>query len=200
MNFKIAALTPLLFISVLLNAQSNETTENQINTVENQFTEIFEGSNNYRDDRGQSYEVVKVEKLTRLKSNILDSIANLEKSISEKDITIGQQESEISTLKSTLKTTDGNLTESREKEDGIELFGILMSKTTYNTIMWSIAGVLLLGLIIFILRFKNSNAVTKESKSKLAETEAEFEEYRQKKLEELQQTRRKLQDEINKNR
>ncbi|MGJ8666224.1 MAG: tRNA (guanine-N1)-methyltransferase [Patiriisocius sp.] len=199
MNFKVALLSSLLFISISLNAQTSDETENQPNTIEKQFVEIFEGSNNYKGERGQRYEVVKVDKLNRLKKSISDSISTLKNSNASKDVTIGQQESEIATLESTLKTTQNELSASQEKEDGIELFGILMSKSTYNTLMWSIIGILLIGLIIFIFRFKNSNTVTKESKEKLAETEAEFEDYRQKKLEELQQTRRKLQDEINKN-
>ncbi len=199
MNFKVALLSSLLFISISLNAQTSDETENQPNTIEKQFVEIFEGSNNYKGERGQRYEVVKVDKLNRLKKSISDSISTLKNSNASKDVTIGQQESEIATLKSTLKTTQNELAASQEKQDGIELFGILMSKSTYNTLMWSIIGILLIGLIIFIFRFKNSNTVTKESKEKLAETEAEFEDYRQKKLEELQQTRRKLQDEINKN-
>ena len=65
--------------------------------------------------------------------------------------------------------------------------------------MWSIIGLLIIGLLFFIYKFKNSNAVTKEAKLKLAETEEEFDQHRQKKLEEQQQLRRKLQDEINKN-
>jgi len=47
-------------------------------------------------------------------------------------------------------------------------------------------------------KFKNSHAVTKEAQLKLAEIEIEFEAYRQKALEQHQQVRRKLQDEINK--
>jgi hypothetical protein len=65
--------------------------------------------------------------------------------------------------------------------------------------MWGIIGVLTILWLIFTYRFRASNAITKEAKIKLAETEQEFEEHRKRALEREQQVRRKLQDEINKN-
>ena len=53
--------------------------------------------------------------------------------------------------------------------------------------------------MIFVSRFRTSNRITKESKAKLAETELEFEGFRQRSLEREQQIRRKLQDELNRN-
>jgi hypothetical protein len=65
--------------------------------------------------------------------------------------------------------------------------------------LFSTIGILILGLFLFIVKFKNSNIITKQTKLKLSEIEQEFDTYRQKKLEEQQLLRRKLQDEINKN-
>ncbi|MGB0950114.1 MAG: tRNA (guanine-N1)-methyltransferase, partial [Marinirhabdus sp.] len=75
-----------------------------------------------------------------------------------------------------------------------------VKKTTYKTIMWSIVTVLALLLLFFIYKFKNSHTVTKHAGLKLAETEAAFEAHRQKTLDRDSELRRKLQDEINKNR
>ena len=80
------------------------------------------------------------------------------------------------------------------------LFGIAMSKSGYNVLMWSIIAGLLAFLLFFIFRFKNSNAITKEAKQKLTEVEEEFEEHRRNALEREQKVRRQLQDELNKNR
>ena len=87
-----------------------------------------------------------------------------------------------------------------EKEDGIEILGMLTKKSTYNTIMWSIIALLIAAFLFIFFKFNKSNAVTKEANLKLAETEEEFDAHRQKTLEREQQLRRKLQDEINKNR
>ncbi|MEM7187893.1 MAG: tRNA (guanine-N1)-methyltransferase, partial [Bacteroidota bacterium] len=69
----------------------------------------------------------------------------------------------------------------------------------YKTTMWGVIGLLAVIALFLLYKFRNSNAVTREAKLKLAETEAEFEEHRQKNLEQQQVLRRKLQDEINKN-
>ena len=97
-----------------------------------------------------------------------------------------------------LRATKEDLALSREKENGIEVFGVITEKATYNTILWTIIAVLLIILAYLGYKFKNSHNVTKEAQLKLAETEIELETHRQKALEREQKLRRKLQDEINK--
>lgn len=172
-----------------------ESPQQKTNTLEAQFEDVIEGSNNYQD-----YKVIKKNEINRLRQNVLDSISGLEKEINTANASMTEQRATISSLENNLGSVKENLEISKKKEDGIEFLGILMQKSTYNIIMWSIIGILLVALILFIYRFKNSHAVTKEAKTKLAETEAEFEEHRRKKLEEVQQVTRKLQDEINKGR
>lgn len=186
----ILSLSLLCLLSFSVLAQ-NETD----NSIEGQFTEVVDGSNNY-----QEFKVIKKAKLAVLRKNILDSIAKLEQTINTTNKTVETQSAQITNLENTLTSTNTDLSASREKEDGIHFFGILVKKTTYNSIMWSIIAGLLFGLGFFIFKFKNSNVITRKAKSKLAETDAEFEAHRSKKLEEIQQIRRKLQDEINKNR
>jgi len=64
--------------------------------------------------------------------------------------------------------------------------------------MWSIIGILLSGLLLFIFRFKNSNTLTRQAKIKLDELELDFEDYKRKALEKEQKLGRQLQDERNK--
>ena len=65
-------------------------------------------------------------------------------------------------------------------------------------ILWSIIAVLLGLLLIYIFRFNRSNSVTLSTNGKFDELEIEYENHRQRSLEREQQLRRKLQDEINK--
>jgi hypothetical protein len=53
-------------------------------------------------------------------------------------------------------------------------------------------------LLLFVFRFRQSNVLTQEAKTKLADLEAEYEEHRRKSLEREQRISRQLQDEINK--
>jgi len=189
---KILSLSLLSLLTFNVLAQSN--TENN-NSIKNQFIDVVDGSNSY-----QEFKVIPKSKLIVLRKNVSDSIDKLEQTILASQNKIDEQKAQISQLENTLSNTNSDLAVSREKEDGISFFGSLVKKATYNTIMWSIIGGLILALAFFIFKFKNSNAITKEANIKLAETESEFEAHRSKKLEEIQQIRRKLQDEINKNR
>jgi LPXTG-motif cell wall-anchored protein len=191
MNIKILIATLLCICVTTVDAQNQEQTDN---TIEGQFVKVIDKSNNY-----QEFKVIKKTKLVVLRRNILDSISKLEKSIETMDVTIASQESTINSLESNLSTTKNDLTISQGKEDGIELFGMITQKGNYNMILFSIIGLLLLGLFFFIFKFRNSNSVTKATNHKFYVMEREFETYRQKKLEDEQILRRKLQDEINKN-
>ena len=182
----------LFFLCATLSYSQNTTQKE--NSIEAQFVEVIDKSNNY-----QEYKVIKRTKLAGLRKNILDSIEMLEESIQQKDVTIAAQNSDITSLKNRLNTTQNNLDTSIEKEGIISLFGITTKKGTYNFLLFSTIGILILGLLLFIVKFKNSNIITKQTKLKLSEIEQEFDTYRQKKLEEQQLLRRKLQDEINKN-
>ena len=53
-------------------------------------------------------------------------------------------------------------------------------------------------LVFFIIKFKQSNIITIESKQALKESEKEFDIYKEKALEREQKAMRKLQDELNK--
>src|SRR5690554_2586606 len=191
---KILFLTiPLFLFSISANAQDSVQIEK--NTLDNQMTDAFDKSNSY-----QEYKVIKKTQLATLKRNILDSVSTLERKITGLESEIKNQNTEIDSLTQNLKQTQENLAASKEKEDGIELFGILTSKTTYNNIMWSIIGILLLISGFLLYRFLNSHKITKAAQLKMAEIEIELEDNRRNSLEREQKLRRKLQDEINKNR
>ena len=185
------SLTLLIFLLVVTSLFSQENS----NTIDNQFTNVVDKSNSY-----QQFKVIPKAKIYALRKNVLDSIAALDSKVETAQLEIEKQRVEIASLTDDLTSTRQNLTSSKEKEDGIEFFGSLTKKSTYNGIMWSIIVFLLaiLGLVFF--KFKNSNSVTRATKTKLAEVENEFDAYRKKALEENQQIGRKLQDEINKNR
>lgn len=162
-------------------------------TLENQIQELIDKSNRYQD-----YKVVKINKLNSLKKSVSDSINQLKNSLETNYSRIGNLESTIDSLEQNLKNTKNALVESQKKEDGIYLFGILLKKSSYNTILWSIIGIMLLLTLFFLFRYKRSNSITKDALAKLNETEEEFESHRQRALEREQQIRRKLQDELNK--
>jgi hypothetical protein len=194
MNRKLTVILPLLFIVLSLTAQE-EVPDTNPNSLESQFVTVIDKSNSY-----QEFKVISKAKLNVLRKNILDTVASFESTIEQMRTDLEKQKEQIVALEQDLNLTQTNLLSSKEKENGIELFGILTEKSTYNTIMWGIILLLLFGMIFFIYRFKSSNSSTSAAHKKLEEVELAFENHRQKSLEELQQLGRKLQDEINKSR
>lgn len=193
--FKILFFTLLTLQITAQTRLSKAQVDSLPNTIENQFTKIYRLSNNW-----QEYKMVKRTKFLQFQKEIIDSVHILKTNISTKQGEITNQQKTITDLESKITLLNNDLSTSIDKENGISLFGMLLNKTTYNSIVWGIIIVLLTGLFFFIYRFNNSNVVTKETKELLTDVEQEFEQYKKKSLDKEQKLRRQLQDEINKQR
>ena len=167
-------------------------------TIDSQFEFILKKSGNFKGTNGQAYEAVKQAWLYTLKAHTLDSLKTVHKNLNDTRAIVKSQSKEIKDLKLNLSNTQSSLDKTNDEKNNMALFGLQMSKTNYNMLMWSIIGSLLALLIFFIYKFKNSNSITKDAKHALAEIEEEFEEHRKTALEREQKVRRQLQDEINK--
>jgi len=167
-------------------------------SINDQFEFVLRKSGNFKGTSGLAYEAVKRSMFLALQAHTIDSIKTIQTKLNDTRNTVSTQQKEINDLKNNLTKTQDTLTATNTEKDSMALFGLQMSKTSYNLLMWIIIAVLLVFLITFIYKFKNSNAVTKDSKSALAEIEDEFEEHRRNALEREQKVRRQLQDELNK--
>ncbi len=191
----ISFLTLLLFSfnAVAQNSQKNDG-KGSLNsgTIQSQFDYLYKKSPKWED-----YKSVKINNLFKFKNNVSDSLKLGREKLLTANTTIATQKNEIETLKTDLGTTNENLTSVTEEKDSISFLGIPMSKTGYNTILWSIIGVLAAATALFIGKFQRSNVVTVDARKSKAEIEEEFESYRQRSIEREQKLRRELQDEIN---
>ncbi|ANH61451.1 MULTISPECIES: hypothetical protein [Dokdonia] len=161
-------------------------------SIDDQFTEVIDGSNNY-----QQFKVIEKVKMTRLQQNTKKRIDGLQAEIENLKSEMAQQQAAAAQVSTDLAQTQATLETTEGEKDSMNFFGAQMSKGNYNTMVWSIAGVLLLALLFFIFKFRSSNVLTKTAQHKLDETEAEFEDYRRKALEKEQKLGRQLQDERN---
>lgn len=187
----------LFYINVNAQETSTESEDDKLSltegSIDNQFEYVIRRSNNF-----QEYKVVKRTWLNELKAHTLDTIKAIQKNLSDTQVVVEAQSNEILDLKDKLSTTNITLAATKEEKDNMSLFGMQMSKTGYNVLMWSIIACLLALLLFFIYKYRDSNAVTKLSKKSLVEIEEEFEEHRRNALEREQKVRRQLQDELNK--
>ncbi|SKB79526.1 tRNA (guanine-N1)-methyltransferase [Maribacter arcticus] len=199
--YRILLLVAFLFVANQQFAQDDGEEDDKLSLdegpISNQFDYIAKRSGNYRAD-GVRYEVVKETNLFKIRKNVLDSIAAMNKKTGELKSTIAEHETTITSLNKKLEETTTNLSTVTEEKDSMSFIGIPVSKGTYNFILWTIIGGLFLLLGLFIYRFRNSNILTQEAKQNLSELEVEYEDHRRRALEREQKISRQLQDEINK--
>ena len=187
----------LLGAGVLWSQEAEQELSLDGGTIESQFEFLYKKSGNYNAE-GRRYEVVRKIQLDKLRGNVLDSLTSFRKDIAELQAVITRQEGIIEDLNTKLENTSTQLTDVTEEKDSMSFFGAQISKITYNLILWTIIGTLLLFLLLFIYKFRRSNVLTQEAKVKLSDLESEYEEHRRKALEREQRISRQLQDEINK--
>jgi ATP-dependent Zn protease len=185
-----------LFLITSFVAYTQESIEiEEDSSIKGQFDRIYRISTTY-----QTYKVIDRDEYEKLKSNVLDSLKNCKKLISEKENLLKTERDNVEVLNSSLNTTKLDLDTALQKENSIFLFGSHLNKTTYNLILWFIIILLFVGLGFFIFKFSKSNVLTNEAQSNLLDIEQEFDDHRKKSIEREQKLRRQLQDEINKQR
>ena len=194
---------PLLFISITVLAQDNENQETKASlnsgTIESQFEYLYKKSPKWTDPRtGQQYRTIKINNLFLFRNNVYDSLKQASQKFAISQSTIDIQKTRIDSLKVLLGTTSDSLTAVTKEKDSIKLFGMILSKTGYNSILWTIIAALTALLALFISKFKSSNAITIEANKNKVEIEKEYDEHKERSLEREQLLRRELQDELNK--
>ncbi|NNC51399.1 MAG: tRNA (guanine-N1)-methyltransferase [Flaviramulus sp.] len=165
-------------------------------SINNQFEYVLKKSGNFRGTNGQMYEAVRLSMFLTLRAHTIDSLKTVHKDLADTRVIVTNQANEISELKSKLESTQATLEKTNSEKNRMAFFGMQMSKSGYNVLMWSIIIGLLTLLIFFIYKFKNSNSITANAKKALEEIEEEFDEHRRTALEREQKVRRQLQDEI----
>lgn len=194
MMFRTFTILLLLFnFNLCLSQDANNSISLNNGSIEEQFEYVITKSNKYQD-----YKVVKTNWLYTLKAHTIDSIKALQEQLKNIKQVVNEQGKEIEVLKTNLEQTNNNLTQTITEKNSMSLFGIQMTKSGYNGLIWTIIAGLMVLLLLFIYKFKNSNAITKQAQLALSETEEEFEAHRKRALEREQKVMRRLQDEINK--
>lgn len=191
-------LLPMLFLLPVMGQGAADSVRTPGQSVADKFESVLKQSNRYKEG-GNAYEIIRVELFDDLESTVTRTIGELEKSVSEKDRTIGEQNGRIESLQSELKTAGEEIDKLNRQKDNMSFLGVVaMKKGLYRTVMWLIVGVLAAAVVVLSGSYARSNAVTRQTKSLLEKTRDEFEAYRKKTLEDEMVLRRQLQDEINK--
>jgi hypothetical protein len=187
----------ILLIFSLSNLYSQEKTKSKLpdwnGSIEQQFKEVYSKSGKY-----QEYKVIKASWFNRLRKNVNDSILYLKNQIVSQQKSINKLEENINSLKDQISVRDKKIKDLEKEKDSIRFLGADISKSTYNLILWFIIAFLTVGLVFFVYRFMNSNAITKETLEKYNDLSSEYQHFRTRSLEREQSLKRQLIDEINK--
>ena len=186
----------LIFTAIFLTTTSfaQETVVEDI-SINGQFETILRISTNYK-----GYKVINKEKFLQLKQNVLDSIKTSQNRVNQKNRLLKADKQTIKRTQDLLNKTQLELSATVLKEDSISFLGMQLSKVSYNIILWTLILSLISALVYVILIFLKNNIHTKEAKNNLLIVEKELEQHIKNAIDREQKLRRKLQDEVNKQR
>ena len=164
-------------------------------SINGQFETLLRISTNYK-----RYKVINKEKISQLRQNVLDTIKDSQNLVAKQNVLLAAEKQKIESSQNVLNKTQLDLSASLLREDSIFLFGAALSKVNYSIILWTLILSLIGVLIYIILKLLKNNILTKEAKQNLLIVEKELAQYTKNSIEREQKLRRKLQDEINKQR
>ncbi len=141
--------------TTILAVLDSATLETQLDYL-TQKTRVYDGFRAIREDVFQ-----------KANKNALDSLNKQKLEVARLNSELSEREFQIETLNTNLSRTKSEKDQAIRTKDSFVFFGMEMQKGVYNTIMWIIVIVLLVGSVFLFLLFKRSYAVTKQTKSEL---------------------------------
>lgn len=186
----------LIFISCLsftVMAQESETaTEEQPNTLSNQFEDMKKQSNTY-----QEYKVIKIANLNTFWRNVEDSVKTVRQDLVKAQEQIESQRNEVEKMELEIAEREKAIEDSEYEMAHITVMGIDIQKENYIYLNFGIILALALILAFFIFRFKHSNKVAQDKKARFNELELQFDDYKKTSREKELKIKRELQTEMN---
>jgi len=182
----------LFFIAAAFAIQFSAKAQEDLKLSE-QYQNMIENSETF-----EKYKVIPITKVNEFGEVLKDTLNTLKQNVSSARSAQKAAEKERDTAKSKMNDLNSELEEAKSVVDEMPLFGIAMTKTSYNVVMWSIVAVLLAGLIIVYIMFLNSFRVTKQAKKDKQIVDQELEDLRKRSHDKQVKIKRELQTALNK--
>lgn len=136
---------------------------------------------NYLEEKTRIYEnyrAIREDMFQKIKNNALDSLSAAKNQISSLKSVNSERQETIDSLFKNLEATKAELEEITKTKNSIGLLGLNISKSVYNSLMWTIIAGLMVIIAIGYLALKRSLSVTKHTKNEMKELREEYEAYR----------------------
>lgn len=137
-------------------------------------------------------------RLSVLWKNVKDTLNIERKQLNTAKAKIAEQQKTITELKNQIEGKESSLATSNAKLNEISFLGIAFTKSTYNTIVWSLIIVLSLALAFIVIRSAKHIHEAKYRSNLYEEISAEYQNYKVKANDKEKKLARELQDERNK--
>jgi len=144
------------------------------------------------------YKMVARYRLDQLWKNVNDTLRKERAERRGLQQQLSEQGKTVNYLKTEISGKDASINENTNKLNEIKFLGISFDKGTYNIIVWSIIGILVIALIIIIARSGKNISEAKHRTQLYNEISEEYQSYKSKTVEKERKLARELQDERNK--
>jgi hypothetical protein len=144
------------------------------------------------------YKLINPNRLASFWQNVRDTLTTDRKQLNSATRKINEQEKSINDLKTQISGKESSLASTNAKVNEINFLGISFTKSTYNTIVWSLIIILGGALAFVILRSAKHIHEARYRSTLYEEISQEYQSYKTKANDKEKKLARELQDERNK--
>ncbi|MDJ1491758.1 hypothetical protein QNI19_02370 [Cytophagaceae bacterium DM2B3-1] len=162
------------------------------NSLNSQYQQLKEGSNNYQD-----FKVIKQTSLDAFWSKVQDSVNVTKKKLKTATDEIQALKTQVAKLEQQVKAKEDQMQKNDEASQQVPVLGINVDKNGYVMFSYIVYVALLAVLAFFFFQYKNSNQVTVSTRKDFEEARDQVDDYKKKLLEIQTALGRELQTERN---
>jgi peptidoglycan hydrolase CwlO-like protein len=181
----------ITFLPFLGYSQEDVSEVNQ--SISGYYKYLYDNSETYN-----AYKVFRISSINTLMTKVQDTLRVYKQNIADRKKEIADLNKNIETLNLKIQELDLELKETQKVAGSISLFGLLVSKATYNIILWGIIAGIAVLLVIAYGSHSRSLKLYTIARKEFTDLNEEFEEYRKTSQENKVKLGRELQTERNK--
>jgi len=161
-------------------------------TVQDQYQQFYDQSSTWED-----YKMIKTRRLGQFWRVVTDTLNQQHQRIADAQVEINLRNEQIDTLRASVQRTETSLKESNTLNDSMAFFGVQMTRTLYNLVVWAIIIGLATGIVFIYLMYMRNNSITVETRNAFKSLESQYDAHREMARETQAKLKRELQTAIN---
>jgi len=189
--YKLCLITlTFILLPLLVNAQSEDVETDQ--SISGTYKALYDKSETY-----EAYKVFRISTMNALMNKVYDTLRVHKQTIADRNQEIADLKENIEILNGKITELDEELKATQKVAGSISFLGLMISKVTYNIILWSIIAGLIVLLVIAYGSHARSLKLYSIARKEFTDLNEEFEEYRRTSQENKVKLGRELQTERN---